>query len=94
MLLAPLQMDSIYNMRRPYDLMSMLQQERQAESVRRLKTQLLLHKQHIDRNEDRDTGLEERFHREDPDCIAAGKPLLEFDLLISTVLPLENKGIR
>ena len=38
--------------------------------------------------------LEQRFYRSEPDCIAAGKPLPEFDLYISTVLPLENKGIR
>lgn len=39
-------------------------------------------------------GLEQRFYQSDPDCIEAGKPLPEFDLYISTVLPLENKGIR
>ena len=39
-------------------------------------------------------GLEQRFYRTDPDCIAAGKRLPEFDLYISTVLPLENKGVR
>ena len=40
------------------------------------------------------TGLEQRFYKTDIDCVAAGKPLPEFDLYISTVLPLENKGIR
>ncbi|ELU07397.1 hypothetical protein CAPTEDRAFT_113465 [Capitella teleta] len=88
------QMDSIYNLKRPYDLMAMMKQEQQSEKLKLLKQELLVKKQQIDRNEDRDTGLEDRFYREDPDCIAAGKPLLEFDLLISTVLPLENKGIR
>lgn len=39
-------------------------------------------------------GLEQRFYKTDIDCVAAGKPLPEFDLYISTVLPLENKGIR
>ena len=39
-------------------------------------------------------GLEQRFYKTDPDCVAAEKPLPEFDLYISTVLPLENKGIR
>lgn len=118
-------MDSIFNLRRPYDLMAMMRQEEHAVMLNQLKQELLLKKEQIDRNEDRDTGttiyrkpslqlmmafvilsknlitnfslstgLEERFYREDPDCLAAGKPLLEFDLLISTVLPLENKGIR
>ncbi len=40
------------------------------------------------------SGLEQRFYQTDLDCISAGKPLPEFDLYISTVLPLENKGIR
>jgi len=39
-------------------------------------------------------GVEQRFYRSDPDCIAARKPLVEFDLYQSTVLPLEDKGIR
>ena len=37
--------------------------------------------------------LEQHFYRTDPDCQAARIPLPEFDLYISTVLPLENKGI-
>ena len=39
-------------------------------------------------------GLERLFYQTDSDCIAAKVPLPEFDLYISTVLPLENKGIR
>ena len=38
--------------------------------------------------------MEQKFYKTNPDCIEAGKPLPEFDLYISTVLPLENKGIR
>ena len=37
--------------------------------------------------------LEQHFYRTDPDCLTARIPLPEFDLYISTVLPLENKGI-
>ena len=40
------------------------------------------------------SGLEQRFYKMDSDCVVAGKPLPEFHLYISTVLPLENKGIR
>ena len=39
-------------------------------------------------------GLEEKFYKSDLDCLAAGKHLPDLDLYISTVLPLENKGIR
>ena len=40
------------------------------------------------------SGLEQRFYRSDSDCRVAGKPLPEFDLYITTVIQLENKGIR
>ena len=39
-------------------------------------------------------GVEQKFYRSDPDCIAAGKPLVQFELYQSTVLPLEDKGVR
>lgn len=39
-------------------------------------------------------GVEQRFYRSDSDCIAAGKPLVEFELYQSTVLPLEDKDVR
>jgi len=38
--------------------------------------------------------MEQRFYRSDPDCIAAGRPLVEFELYQSTVLPLEDKDVR
>ena len=81
-------------MRRPYDLMSMLKQRERAEKLEELKDELMERKAIIDKNEDRDTGLEQRFYKTDPDCVAAEKPLPEFDMYISTVLPLANKGIR
>ncbi|BFZ05335.1 hypothetical protein BsWGS_08373 [Bradybaena similaris] len=88
------QADSVYNLRRPYDLVAFMRQEDRAAMLNTLKKELLTRKDEIDKNEDRDTGLEQKFYRTNPDCIEAGKPLPEFDLYISTVLPLENKGIR
>uniref|UniRef100_A0A0B7BGE5 Tetratricopeptide repeat protein 17 n=1 Tax=Arion vulgaris TaxID=1028688 RepID=A0A0B7BGE5_9EUPU len=88
------QADSVYNLRRPYDLVAFMKQEDRASMLNILKKELLTRKDEIDKNEDRDTGLEQKFYRTNPDCIEAGKPLPEFDLYISTVLPLENKGIR
>lgn len=40
------------------------------------------------------TGFEEKFLLTEESCVKAIKRLPEFDLYISTVLPLENKGIR
>ncbi|KAK0055172.1 tetratricopeptide repeat protein 17 [Biomphalaria pfeifferi] len=88
------QVDSVYSMRRPYDLVAFMKQEERANMLNSLKKELLSRKDEIDKNEDRDTGLEQKFYKTNPDCIEAGKPLPEFDLYISTVLPLENKGIR
>ncbi|KAK7486422.1 hypothetical protein BaRGS_00022346, partial [Batillaria attramentaria] len=89
------QMDSVFNLKRPYDLVAFMRQEERAHMLGNLKKELLSRKSEIDRHEDRDSaGLEQRFYQSDPDCIEAGKPLPEFDLYISTVLPLENKGIR
>ncbi|XP_012940375.1 tetratricopeptide repeat protein 17 [Aplysia californica] len=88
------QADSVFNLRRPYDLVAFVNQEDRASMLNGLKKELLNRKDEIDKNEDRDTGLEQKFYKTNPDCIEAGKPLPEFDLYISTVLPLENKGIR
>ncbi|KAL8577739.1 hypothetical protein ACOMHN_065556 [Nucella lapillus] len=89
------QMDSVFNLRRPYDLVAFMRQEERAHMLGSLKKELLSRKSEIDRHEDKDSaGLEQKFYQSDPDCIEAGKPLPEFDLYISTVLPLENKGIR
>ncbi|KAL4224492.1 Tetratricopeptide repeat protein 17 [Mactra antiquata] len=88
------QMDSVFNMKRPYDLVAFMKQEERASMLDKLKQELLSRKVEIDSSEDRDTGLEEKFYKTDRDCLAAGKQLPDLDLYISTVLPLENKGIR
>ncbi|XP_062591170.1 tetratricopeptide repeat protein 17-like [Saccostrea cucullata] len=88
------QLDTVFNMKRPYDLVAFMRQEERSGMLDKLKEELLSRKDEIDKNEDRDTGLEQRFYKTDPDCLMAVKPLPEFDLYISTVLPLENKGIR
>lgn len=43
-----LQEDSIFQMRRPYDLMSLLQQEKRAEVFAKIKTQLMAQKEEIE----------------------------------------------
>ncbi|KAK3594378.1 hypothetical protein CHS0354_032887 [Potamilus streckersoni] len=88
------QVDSVFNLKRPYDLVAFMKQEDRANMLESLKKELLSRKDEIDRTEDRDTGLEQKFYKTDSDCLAAGKHLPDLDLYISTVLPLENKGIR
>lgn len=56
--------------------------------------QLVAQKIHIEENEDRDTGLEQRHNKEDPDCIKAKVPLGDLDLYDGTYITLESKDIR
>lgn len=49
---------------------------------------------HIEENEDRDTGLEQRHYKEDADCIMAKVPLGDLDLYDGTYISLESKDIR
>lgn len=49
-------MDSVFNMRRPYDLMSMLKQEERATTVEKLGKELVERKEEIDKNEEIDQG--------------------------------------
>ena len=44
-------------MRRPYDLVALLRQEERAGMLNTLKKELLLRKEEIDRNEDKDSGM-------------------------------------
>lgn len=87
------QMDSIFQLRRPYDFLALAQQEQRALQVESLKRELVSQKSQIDLNEDKDTQLEERIYRTDSDCVLAGRPLTEFDLYASTVITIESVGI-
>ena len=49
-------MDSVFNLRRPYDLVALRRQEDRALKLETLKQELLLRKEEIDKNEDKDTG--------------------------------------
>ena len=51
------QMDSVFNLQRPYDLVALLKQEERAEMLEHLKQELLSKKADIDQNEDQDTGI-------------------------------------
>ena len=49
-------MDSVFNLRRPYDLVAFMRQEERAQMLGNLKKELLNRKSEIDRHEDRDSG--------------------------------------
>ncbi|XP_077862903.1 tetratricopeptide repeat protein 17-like [Saccoglossus kowalevskii] len=87
-------LDSVFNLRKPYDLIEFIRQAERSESVHALQTELLNQKIQIDENDDKsDTNIEQQYYDTDGDCMIAEKPLPEYDLYTSTVVPLENKGI-
>ncbi|XP_022250210.1 tetratricopeptide repeat protein 17-like [Limulus polyphemus] len=88
------QMDSVFSLKRPYDLMALMQQEQRAMLVEDLKEHLMTQKEEIDRREDKETNLEDKIYSTDEDCIIAGKPLTEFDLYFSTVILFDSKELR
>uniref|UniRef100_A0A8C9WHZ9 Tetratricopeptide repeat domain 17 n=1 Tax=Scleropages formosus TaxID=113540 RepID=A0A8C9WHZ9_SCLFO len=90
---AVLQVDSPLNLKQPHDLVIFMRQESRVNYLKELEKQLVAQKIHIEENEDRDTGLEQRHYKEDPDCVAARVPLGDLDLYDGTFISLESKGI-
>lgn len=63
-------MDSVFNMKRPYDLVAFMKQEDRSAMLDKLKQELLSRKDEIDKTEDRDTG---RFMFGSLDLLKKGK---------------------
>lgn len=81
------------NLKHPHDLVMLMRQETTVNYLKELEKQLVAQKIHIEENEDRDTGLEQRHNKEDPDCIKAKVPLGDLDLYDGTYITLESKDI-
>lgn len=54
-------MDSVFNMKRPYDLVAFMKQEDRSAMLDKLKQELLSRKDEIDKTEDRDTGYTNKY---------------------------------
>ncbi|XP_069077910.1 tetratricopeptide repeat protein 17 [Pleurodeles waltl] len=87
------QVDSPMNLKHPHDLVMVMRQETTVNYLKELEKQLVAQKIHIEENEDRDTGLEQRHYKDDPDCIKAKVPLGDLDLYDGTYISLESKDI-
>uniref|UniRef100_A0AAY5EZ98 Tetratricopeptide repeat domain 17 n=1 Tax=Electrophorus electricus TaxID=8005 RepID=A0AAY5EZ98_ELEEL len=87
------QVDSPLNLKHPHHLVLFMQQETRVNYLKKLEKQLVAQKIHIEENEDRDTGLEQRHYKEDADCVTAKVPLGDLDLYDGTFISLESKGI-
>ncbi|KAM3625402.1 uncharacterized protein V6R79_011527 [Siganus canaliculatus] len=87
------QVHSPLNLKHPHDVVIFMRQDARVNYLKKLEKQLVAQKIHIEENEDRDTGLEQRHYKEDPDCIMAKVPLGDLDLYDGTYISLESKDI-
>ncbi|XP_056134569.1 tetratricopeptide repeat protein 17 [Lampris incognitus] len=87
------QVDSPLNLKHPHDVVIFMRQENRVNNLKKLEKQLVAQKIHIEENEDRDTGLEQRHYKEDADCVMAKVPLGDLDLYDGTYISLESKDI-
>uniref|UniRef100_A0A672G359 Tetratricopeptide repeat domain 17 n=1 Tax=Salarias fasciatus TaxID=181472 RepID=A0A672G359_SALFA len=87
------QVDSPLNLKHPHDVVIFMRQETRVNYLKRLEKQLVAQKIHIEENEDRDTGLEQRHYKEDADCVMAKVPLGDLDLYDGTFIAIESKNI-
>uniref|UniRef100_A0A3P8YYU9 Tetratricopeptide repeat domain 17 n=1 Tax=Esox lucius TaxID=8010 RepID=A0A3P8YYU9_ESOLU len=85
--------DSPLNLKHPHDLVIFMRQETRVNYLKKLEKQLVAQKIHIEENEDRDTGLEQRHYKEDADCVTAKVPLGDLDLYDGTYISLESKDV-
>ncbi|XP_068613276.1 tetratricopeptide repeat protein 17 [Brachionichthys hirsutus] len=88
------QVHSPLNLKHPHDVVIFMRQDARVDYLKKLEKQLVAQKIHIEENEDRDTGLEQRHYKEDPDCVMAQVPLGDLDLYDGTFISLESKDIR
>ena len=91
---------SVFSLRRPYDLVALLEQEKRADVLKAIKKQLLVQKESIETSADvgndekkqggslTDSGVdvEQVIYANSDDCKKAGKTLPEFDLYVGTIL--------
>uniref|UniRef100_A0A8C5FIT8 Tetratricopeptide repeat domain 17 n=1 Tax=Gadus morhua TaxID=8049 RepID=A0A8C5FIT8_GADMO len=87
------QVDSPLNLKHPHDVVIFMRQETRVNYLKKLEKQLVEQKIHIEENEDRDTGLEQRHYKEDSDCVLAKVPLGDLDLYDGTYISLESQAI-
>ncbi|KAF5282200.1 hypothetical protein FQR65_LT02897 [Abscondita terminalis] len=84
--MVTLQLDSPFHLRRPYDLIALLDQETRRIDITTLYKDLITRKNVIDQKWSGLEGvsdLEARIYSQDPDCFKAGKLLSEIDLYSS-----------
>ncbi|KAJ7373719.1 Tetratricopeptide repeat protein 17 [Desmophyllum pertusum] len=89
------QVDSIFNLKRPYDLLTFIQQQTASDRLKILREEYLEEKRKvIEAREKERAELQKSFYKEDPDCIDAGNHISEFELHLDMTLPFDKKGVN
>ena len=86
------QVASPFNLRQPFDLMALIQQEERVSVIKELREELIDYKNEFESYTVHEN-FDESFRALDPDCQNI-QLISSYDLYIGTVLPLEQKGIR
>ncbi len=87
-----MQAASPFNLRQPFDLVAFMKQEERLSILKELKDELIEYKNEFELLREFDS-FDESFLASEPNCKEV-KFITSHDLSISTVLPLEHKGIR
>lgn len=87
------QADSIFNLQCPYDVMVLLNQEKRRDLAEAIRMELLT-KDTSETPDEKDTDFEKEFYASDPNCSAAGKPLIEFDFYKGFLITHDDKRLR
>ena len=84
-----MQLASPFNLRKPFDLLSLMQQEERVSALRELKVELGEYRTLLDALDD----PEGFFVASEPECKGV-KPLYEHDLYFNPILEFHERGVR
>lgn len=95
-LLYDMQMDSVYQLDKPHDLMALLAQEDRTARSEVLREELFQEKIEFEHREDKDSGtlIEEKLYATDPDCLKVGRKVTSMAIFESTHSDFESYGVK
>lgn len=89
------QPDSVFFMRQPHDFVAFLHQEQRVLDTTDLHLQLSSIRGALDESHSAEVpDVEAQLLAEDPDCQLAGRPLTQYDLYVSTLVPLRSSVLE
>lgn len=95
MLHRSFQVDSVFILKRPYDLVNFIRQENAVDRLKILREEYLAEKRKvIEASEKEWVEVEKSFYKMDSDCVDAGRHISDFELHLDMTLPFTKKGIK